>query len=466
VFEQLFSRPGALARHRDGPLVEERLRYLSHLAAQGLTLSSLQTAAQHLLLIAASLRLADRPGEAIGLAEIEQQAAGWANRPVQPNRGTGPGRAAERFLWHATQWLAFLGRLQPPPAKPRPHAEQIAALAHHLGRERGLSPSTIAHVCAAVEKFLDDLDRSGICLTDLTIATIDDLLLARIARDTYARRSVQKFASTLRTFFRYAHGQGWCPGGLAEAIQAPRVFPQESLPCGPPWQDVQRLLASSEGDRPTDIRDRAILLLLAVYGFRAGEVLRLRLEDFDWERQWLRVTRPKVGRTQVYPLARSVGDAVIRYLKEMRPRCAFRQVFLTRRAPVRPLGSNALWPIVARRCRDLGVANERCGPHALRHACATHLLDRGLSLKEMGDHLGHRHPDTTRIYTKVDLTGLRQVADFDIGGLLGTCTSWSSNTSRSARRSGNAARRRRAGFGPSHASSGRRPTSPTCVPNR
>jgi site-specific recombinase XerD len=419
VFEQLFKRPSALARHRAGPAAEERLRYLAHLAAQGLTRPSLQTAAQHLLLIAAYLRLASRPGEAIGLAEIEQQAAVWANRPIQPkNRGTGKGRAAERFLWHATQWLGFLGRLQPPPAKPRPHAEQITAFADYLGRERGLSPLTIAPACTAVEKFLDDLSDSGVCLSDLTITTIEEILLARISRDAYARQTVQKLASTLRTFFRYAHGRGWCKGGLAEAIQAPRVFPQESLPSGPSWQDVRRLLVSSEGDWPTDIRDRAILMLLAVYGLRAGEVLHLRLEDFDWKRELLRVTRSKARRSQIYPLTRSVGDAIIRYLKEVRPRCALREVFLTRRAPIRPLGSSSLWPIVGVRLRDLGLAKGRHGPHALRHACATHLLEQGLSLKEIGDHLGHQHPDTTRIYAKVDLSGLRAVADFDIGGLL------------------------------------------------
>ena len=87
------------------------------------------------------------------------------------------------------------------------------------------------------------------------------------------------------------------------------------------------------------------------------------------------------------------------------------------RAPFRPLRSG-LWRIVARRLRPLGVSISHHGPHALRHACATRLLDQGLSLKEIGDHLGHRQPDTTRIYAKVDLAGLRRVAEFDLGGLL------------------------------------------------
>lgn len=74
--------------------------------------------------------------------------------------------------------------------------------------------------------------------------------------------------------------------------------------------------------------------------------------------------------------------------------------------------------MVALRLRALGVSLRHYGPHALRHACATHLLGQGFTLKQIGDHLGHRHPDTTRVYAKVDLAGLRQVADFDMGDLL------------------------------------------------
>jgi site-specific recombinase XerD len=308
--------------------------------------------------------------------------------------------------------------LQRPPARPRRHAEQIDAFADYLSRERGLSPRTVDTYCPAVEAFLDDLSVPGHSLKALTIAQIDQALIARVRRFGYARHTVAGLAKALRSFFHYAHRRGWCKAGLAEAVKAPRVFAQESLPAGPCWPDVQRLLASAEGDHPVDVRDRAILMLLAVYGFRAGEVARLRLEDFDWEREQLRLTRPKTRSSQVYPLWRRVGDAVLGYLEQARPRCALREVFLCSRAPVRPLGRSALWPLVAGRLRRLGVASPHRGPPAIRHACATHLLAQGLSLKEIGDHLGHQRPDTTRIYAKVDLTGLRCVADFDMGGLL------------------------------------------------
>jgi site-specific recombinase XerD len=281
-----------------------------------------------------------------------------------------------------------------------------------------LSAETITCRCSALEPFLDRLGAPGGSLSEITINQVDTALSEQISQRGYARRTVQTLASILRAFFRYAHSRGWCSASLAAGIKAPRVYRLETLPQGPSWEDVQRLLVTTEGDRPADVRDRAILMLLAVYGLRRGEVVRLRLQDFDWEQELLRVSRPKTLSTQTYPLSRQVGDALIHYLKEVRPRCAHREVFLTLRVPFRPLASCALWPIVAKRLRGLGVSLPHHGPHCLRHACATHLLGQGLSLKEVGDHLGHQKPDTTRIYAKVDFAGLRQVANFDLGGLL------------------------------------------------
>jgi integrase/recombinase XerD len=418
MFEQLFERADALARQRSGPLLEERRRYLSHLADQGMARNTLRVIAYYLLGAAAYLRLAERPDAIVSAEELDQAAILWAQRPLQSPPRTGVNWARGRFLWYAAGWLQFLGRWQPAPAKPHPYADYLAAFADYMRREQGLAPSTVQQRCWEVGPYLEQLDALGHSPPLLTPSQIDATLRQRLAEGRYVRSTVSRLADTLRAFFRFAQTRGWCPSGLAEAIQGPRLFAHESLPSGPSWTDVKRLLSSVAGDAPVQIRDRAILLLLAVYGFRSGEVARLRLEDFDWQREVLRVTRSKTHRTQTYPLSRPVGDAVLRYLKEVRPRCACREVFLTRCAPIRPLTTFALWPIVARRLRALGVALTHHGPHALRHACATHLLEEGLSLKQIADHLGHCDPDSTRAYAKVDLGGLRQVADFDLGGLL------------------------------------------------
>jgi integrase/recombinase XerD len=199
---------------------------------------------------------------------------------------------------------------------------------------------------------------------------------------------------------------------------APRVFSPETLPFGPSWADGNRLLAAAQGDQPVAIRARALRMLLAVYALRAGEVVALRLEDFNGKQEMLPRAHGKRQKPRTDPLCRPVGDAVLRYLREARPPSARREVFLTLRAPFRALPRRGLGKVVSRRPHALGVALSHYGPQALRHACARHLLAQGLSLKEIGDHLGHPSPETTRLYAKVDLAGLRAVADFDLEGLL------------------------------------------------
>jgi len=418
MFEQLFVRPHALARQLSGPVFEERLRYLTHCAEEQMAQRTLRGIAIYLLIVAKALRLADRPGELISRAEIEDAADRWANRRPKPPNMRSARLAWLRFTGHATRWLAFLSRLQSPAERPRPYAELLAQFTDYMLRERGLSPHTVEYRCRTVSEFFTLIDRAGLPLDALVVAQVDALLARKVLDDGYARVTIQTYASTLRAFFRYAEMHGWCGPGLAAAIMAPRVFPYETIPEGPSWDDVNRVIAASHGDRRADIRDRALLMLLSVYGLRSGEVVGLRLEDFDWVNETLTVMHGKRQKPRTYPLCRPVGDAVLRYLREVRPRSSRREVFLTLRAPFRPLPQGGLGQAVRRRLHALDVPLPHYGPHSLRHACATHLLEQGLSLKEIGDHLGHQTLETTRIYAKVDLTGLRAVGDFDLEGIL------------------------------------------------
>jgi integrase/recombinase XerD len=417
MFERLFQRPSALNRHVNGPLAEERRRFLCHRADQGIGLTGLHVLAHYLLACTHYLRLADRPGEAIAYAEVEEQATVWANRPSHSLNTQRRRSSRGEFLRHACAWLRFLGRLQPPATPHSPFAQQIATFADFLLRDKGLNSRNVGVRCDFVRRFLDGLTAKPVLLHDVTLSQIDQALVAHLTDGGYARVTIQGLACDLRSFFSYAESKGWCRVGLAAGIRGPRIYSQEPIPAGPSWDDVLKLLAQTAGDRTVDIRDRALLMLLAHYGLRAGEVRRLRLEDFDWQNERLSVTRGKTLSVQTYPLARQVGDAVLRYLKRARPRSIHREVFLTIRPPFRPLGYSAVSALASRRWHALGVLLPHYGSHTLRHACATHLLEEGLSLKEIGDHLGHRNPDTTRIYAKVNLAALRQVAEFDLGGL-------------------------------------------------
>ena len=233
----------------------------------------------------------------------------------------------------------------------------------------------------------------------------------------WKRETIKFHVCTLRSFFRFAVSKHWVDAKLPTTIDAPRIYSLEGLPQGLKWPDVQRLIAGLSGTDPTVVRDRAAILLLALYGLRMNEVIALTLDDIDWSGERLNVHRSKQRKQQQFPLCADAGDAIIRYLREVRPPSTYRHLFLTLHAPHIPFSRSGISGTITRRIKALGVPLKAYGPHALRHACATHLLTQGFSLKEIGDHLGHRSTQSTRIYAKVDLTSLRQVGDFGMSGL-------------------------------------------------
>jgi site-specific recombinase XerD len=286
-----------------------------------------------------------------------------------------------------------------------------------LRSEEQLAEGTISTYRWHVGVFLQWLMHKKLSLRQLTIETADGFT-KHLASKGLGRVSLVKVATVLRRFLRFAFEQGWCRRDISRNILSPRLFRYESLPTGPAWPDVRRLIAAVKGGSRTGLRNRAILLLLAVYGLRGGEVRSLCLKDLDWTRRILRVRRNKTSRVQEYPLTPAMSSALERYLKKGRPDSACPQIFLTLHAPFRPLSMGALYDLVRSLMERLGIRSSKQGPHALRHACATYLLNQGFSLKKVGDHLGHRSLSATQIYAKVDMKGLRDVADFDLGGLL------------------------------------------------
>jgi integrase/recombinase XerD len=418
MFNQLFFRSDALTRQLLAPLVDERRQYLAQCARQGMSRKSLRTKSRLLLSIVEYLRLGHRPKDGISLAEIKEAARRWSRHNWPSAKSPYVKQSRAYFITQAVAWLTFLNRLQAT-SKPLTACDHmLTAFRNFMREDRGFSPKTVEYRCGTVRPFLDQLLDGKRSLATITVCDVDSLLLKKVNEEHYARISIRAYASSLRSFFRYAEMRGWCPAGIAASIMAPRVFQHETLPSGPTWDIVQEILDATAGDHPTAIRDHAILMLLAVYGVRSREVACLRLSDIDWQQEAIAFTRSKRSGRHLFPLRPSVGAAIIRYLKEVRPKSLHRQVFLTRHAPICPLSNGAIWAIVARQLRKRAPSLKHHGPHSIRHACATRLINQGLSLKEIGDHLGQRDPDVTRIYAKVDLVRLREVATFDLGELL------------------------------------------------
>ena len=176
--------------------------------------------------------------------------------------------------------------------------------------------------------------------------------------------------------------------------------------------DVQRIVRGIDRSTPVGSRDFALLLLMASYGLRASEALRLRLEHIDWKAGTLHILRPKTGAETWLPLLPAVARALASYLRHGRSRRAVaREVFLRSRAPYcRLTHAGAVCNLLARRAADAGVGAPYLGSHVLRHSHATRQVDAGVSAKIVGDILGHARPASTSVYVRVALRRLRALA--------------------------------------------------------
>ena len=415
MFKSLFHYPRVFSRHANGPLAEERNTFLKHLASRGTPRSTLLRYARQLRVIAV---LMDRhlPGP-ISREQIARRAQRWTQGQQRRGHAQGLKWPREHFLQVASAWCTFMGWWQEEPQPRAAYRWRIEAWASFLGGPEGLAETTVANYCWWASDLLEWLQEQDVPLRQITLGQMDRFM-EQLSSKGLSRVTLATAAKALRRFLPYAHEQGWCRRDLAQGVLSPRLYRQENLPAGPAWSDVKRLIAATGGSTVGQLRNRAMLLLLAVYGLRSGEVRGLSLEDLDWPRRVLRVRRSKTARVQEYPLTTAMGQALRRYLAEARPDCARRELFLTRHAPFRQLSAGALYRVTHGLMERLEISSPKHGPHALRHACASYLLNDGLSLKEVGDHLGHRHLSATQIYAKVDLVGLRSVAAFDLGGLL------------------------------------------------
>jgi site-specific recombinase XerD len=184
---------------------------------------------------------------------------------------------------------------------------------------------------------------------------------------------------------------------------------QAALPRYIDSEAVERVIAACEANTPLGSRDRAVLLLLARLGLRAGDVAQLRLDDLDWRRGRIRVSGK--SRTPAWlPLPQDAGDAVLHYLATVRPRAPTDRVFLIMRAPYTPILSRQITSTAQRAIARSGIVTPSCGAHLLRHSAATAWLRQGLSLQSVGAVLRHSDLDTTAIYAKIDVGSLQQIA--------------------------------------------------------
>lgn len=280
----------------------------------------------------------------------------------------------------------------------------------YLRDERALAPATITYYGSFARDFLADRFGDGpVRLIRLTAADVVNFVQRRVKTSVHGKRA-KLMTCALRSFLRYARCCGSVRLDLAVAVPTVAGWSMPAIPRAISADQVRALLTSIDRHTAMGRRDYAILLLLARLGLRAGEVAFLELDDLDWNQGELRV-HGKSGLRSALPLSAEVGKAVADYLRRGRPPSTSRRVFLRAKAPIRGFQSVCAIASIVHHClQRAGIEAPTRGAHQFRHGLATQMLRRGASLAEIGQVLGHRHPQTTKIYTKVDIEALRTLA--------------------------------------------------------
>lgn len=320
------------------------------------------------------------------------------------------------------RFIAFLRdrqliRAERSAAQPLAPAERCARdYEQYLRQDRALCQSTIINYVPFISDFLKDRFGDGtVRLSGLKAEDVVRFVQCR-ARRLHVKRA-KLMTTALRSFFQYARLRTEVTLDLAAAVPIVANWSMASIPRAIAATQTEKLLASIDRKSAIGRRDYAILLLLARLGLRAGEVVSLELNNIDWSAGELTV-HGKGNRRNQMPLPRDVGAAIAAYLRHGRPRSTSHRVFLRTRAPIEGFrGTSGVGSIVRHRLKHARIAAPTYGAHQFRHGLASDMLRQGASLAEIGAVLGHQHPDTTRIYTKIDLKALHTLAQPWPGGV-------------------------------------------------
>jgi len=299
----------------------------------------------------------------------------------------------------------------------RPFARWAPGLFGHLRDERGLRRTTIEGYAYQLTLFEQFLARRGITDPDaLSPALLDAFLAER--RTLVCARSLGSTCAALRALLKYLAREGVARRDLSIAVDGPRTYSLSDIPRAVRSQDIDRMLCMIDRRSIVGRRDYAMLLLLVTYGLRAREVAALVLDDLDWKASVLHVRSRKAGHAATFPLVAPVGEALLDYLRRGRPETPDRHLFFRIYAPRGPVTHRVVSLRATHHLLRAGIDVHRPGSHTLRHSCAQRLVDADFSLKVIGDYLGHGHPASTRIYSKVAIEALREVALGDAEGIL------------------------------------------------
>ena len=395
------TRIRALRNGPEGPLFESFAQALSEAGYETITARRHRHAAKHFIY------WADRHGTPV--CELNEQSLVVFNRHLSRCRCSHYRHSNQPRVGHGARlFLTYLrdARIIALHSKPPVHDPALlSAFCQWMRQQRGSTDLTLHQYSIYIREALGRLGEMPSCFDARRLRAFA-LERTRFWGPTVA----QKCTTALRMFLRFLIAEGKCAVGLDAAIPTAAHWRLASLPRYLQPEEVERLIASCDQASAIGSRDRAILLLLARLGLRAGDIVHLRLSDIDWKGACVHVCGKGRRHTRL-PLTQEVGDAIVTYLNKGRPPTNTDTLFIRCRAPFCAFSSSTVSHIVDKAIRCAGVKRpSRGAAHLLRHSLATSMLRQGASLEDIAPVLRHRSIETTQIYAKVDIMALRQIA--------------------------------------------------------
>jgi integrase/recombinase XerD len=394
-----------LSRAPEGPLAAHLISFANAIGAQGYSAQSMQ---QQVRIAACFSRWLKQTG--VGLKDIcDDHAIRYLRYRARHVKPFPADRAALRHLIDLLRSEGVIPGENIAARSVLPTEICAQEYAEYLRDAQALAEATIIHYVPFVRDFLHHCFGDGkVTLSRLRAADVVSFVQLRARR--LHLRNAKLMTTALRSFLRYVRYRGDIAPDLAAAVPAVANWSMQSIPRAISAEQTRQLLASVNRQTAVGRRDYAILLLLARLGLRAGEVAFLELDDIDWRSGQLSV-RGKGGQRNELPLPADVGKAIAAYLQHGRPRSNSRRVFLRVKAPITGFRrSNGVITLVRHSLQRAGIDAPTMGAHQFRHGLATQMLSHGASLSEIGEVLGHRLPQTTSIYAKVNIKALRTLA--------------------------------------------------------
>jgi len=406
MLSELFEAPARIRAIRSGSAGALLEGFANHLFASGYATISARRhlrSAEHVICWASRRRLALHDLDTLALkrfsSHLTRCRCGRYSCADHVDILTG----ARLFLKHLQgQNEQDIRRVTEPPAESPALLKGFCAWMRAL---RGTSEPTLYNYGLRIRELLRSFGENP---SDLDAAGLRQFVLQQSRTTGWA--AAKSCTTALRMFLRFLIAEGRCRADLLGAIPVVAHWRLAALPRYLPAEDVERLISSCEQSSPVGIRDRAILLLLARLGLRAGDIVQMRLQDIDWKGAWIQVSGKNRRQTRL-PLNQEVGGAIVSYLQKARP-VHHDALFVCCRAPFRPFGSHcAVSVLVDRAIRRAGVTRPgRGAAHLLRHSLASSMLREGATLQQISVLLRHKSIETTQIYAKVDIAGLIQIA--------------------------------------------------------